>query len=108
MQTDLTIDFHGSEASEAVRDLIARHVDALEHFSDRLTACHVMVKPPGHHKRKGGQYEIRIWLTLPDGREVDASNAPVDARNADILFSVNDAFRRARRQLQDSIGRMRE
>src|SRR5579863_734196 len=100
MQTDLKIDFHGAESSQALRALIAKHVEGLEHLFDRSTACHVTVKAPGHHTHKGGHYEIRIRLILPDGREVNIGSAPTaDARNSDIVFSINDAFRRAQRQL---------
>lgn len=108
MQTLLKVDFHGEESNEALQSKIAEHVAALEHFYGRLTACHVSVEAPGHHQRKGGLFHVRIHLTLPDGREVNIGTTPrADHRHADILFAINDAFRRARRQLQDRVREMR-
>lgn len=108
MQTQLKIDFHGAEPPEALTRMIEEHVEALEHMYGRLTACHVSVEPPGHHQHKGGLYNVRIRLALPDGREVNAGITPrEDKRNADVLFAVSDAFRRAKRQMQDRAREMR-
>ena len=108
MQTGLKVDFHGAEPTEPLQTKISEHFDALEHFYGRLTACHVSVEAPGHHQRKGGLYHVRIRLSLPNGREVNiGTTPPADHRHADVLFALNDAFRRARRQLQDEIRKMR-
>jgi ribosome-associated translation inhibitor RaiA len=107
METPVQIDFHATEASEAVRQSIATRVSALEHRFGRITACRVVLKGPGGHHRNGGLYEINIHLTLPGGREVDvARTATADERHADLDFALNDAFKRARRRLQDSVRRM--
>jgi cold shock CspA family protein len=107
MQTQLKIDFHGAEPSEALQGTIAEHMAALERFYGRLTACHVAVRAPGTHHRTGGLFEVDIHLTLPDGREVNVGRTPKqDERHANLEFAVNDAFRRARRQLQDHSRRL--
>jgi cold shock CspA family protein len=107
MQTQLKIDFHGGEPSEALQGTIAEHVSALERFFGRLTACHVAMRAPGTRHRTGGQFEVDIHITLPDGREVNVGRTPhQDERHANLEFAVNDAFRRARRQLQDRVRRM--
>jgi ribosome-associated translation inhibitor RaiA len=108
METLLKIDFHGAETSEALQRTIEKHVHALERMYGRLTACHVSVEAPGHHQRKGGLFHVSIYLTLPNGREVNVGTTPrADKRQADVLFALNDAFRRARRQVQDRIREMR-
>jgi cold shock CspA family protein len=44
---------------------------------------------------------------LPDGREVDISRTPnADERHSDLSFAINDAFKRARRRLQDRVRRL--
>ncbi|HEY4738081.1 MAG TPA: cold shock domain-containing protein, partial [Xanthobacteraceae bacterium] len=54
-----------------------------------------------------GLYEIKIHLALPEGREVSvARTPPADERHADLTFAINDAFKHARRQLQDHVRRM--
>jgi cold shock CspA family protein/ribosome-associated translation inhibitor RaiA len=107
MQTPLRIDFHGAETSEALERAITEHVARLEAVFGRLTACHVTVRAPGHHHRKGGLYEIDIHVTLPGGQEIAVTRTPQeDARHADLEFAVNDAFRRAKRTLQDHVRAM--
>ena len=66
-----------------------------------------MLKAPGGHHRTGGLYEVNIRLVLPNGREVDVGRTPqADERHADLSFAINDAFKHARRQLQDHVRRL--
>ena len=51
-------------------------------------------------------YEVHIRLALPDGREVNVGRTPpADERHSDLTFALNDAFKHARRQLQDQVRR---
>jgi cold shock CspA family protein/ribosome-associated translation inhibitor RaiA len=107
MQTPVEIDFQGMAGTAATRDAIERHVAELEERCGRVTACRVVVKGPGGHHRTGGLYEVNIRLALPDGREVNiARTAQADERHGDLTFAVNDAFKRARRRLQDHVRRL--
>jgi len=107
METPAQMDFKGIEPSESVRQAIASHIAGLEQRCGRLTACRVVLKGPGGHHRTGGLYEVNIRLALPDGREVDVGRTPTaDERHADLDFAVNNAFKRARRRLQDKVRRM--
>jgi cold shock CspA family protein len=106
MQTPLEIDFHGIDATPRTRALIEKHVAQLEDRYGRMTAGRVVLKGPGGHHRTG-LYEVNIRLALPDGREVDVSRTPqADERHTDLSFAIGDAFKRARRQLQDEARRM--
>ena len=108
MQTPVQVDFQGFEATADVRAAIAEHLTELESRYGRITAGRVIVKGPGDHHRTGGLYDINIRLALPDGREVNIGRtAGNDERHSDLSFAVNDAFKRARRQLQDQVRRMR-
>jgi cold shock CspA family protein/ribosome-associated translation inhibitor RaiA len=107
MQTPVEIDFQGIDANLEIRDMITAHVEKLEQRFARITACRVVLKGRGAHHRQGGLNEVNIRLTLPNGREVDIGRtAPADERHADLRFAINDAFRRARRQLQDQVRRL--
>jgi cold shock CspA family protein/ribosome-associated translation inhibitor RaiA len=109
MQTPVKIDFHGTEPSESLERKIRAHVAALERFYGRLVACHVGVRSPGRRRRSGGLYQVDIHLVLPGGVEVVAGRTPrADERYANVLFAINDAFRRLRRQLQDAVRRLRQ
>jgi len=108
METAAEIDFPGAEPSPAVRRSVEEHVAALEKRFGRITACRVAVTPPTGRHRTGGLYQVTIHLALPDGRMVNVDHlANDDERFADVHFAVNDAFKRARRRLQDQVGRMR-
>ena len=107
MQTPVEIDFQGMDADGGVRTAIARQVDDLEQRFGRITACRVVLKAPGGHHRTGGLYAINIRIALPEGREVNIGRTPQnDERYSDLNFALNDAFKRARRQLQDQVRRL--
>ena len=107
METPVELDFQGMDAMPAIRDSINKQIAQLEERYGRVTAGRIVVKGPGAHHRTGGLYEINIRLALPDGREVNVARTPhADERHADLNFALNDAFKRARRQLQDQIDRM--
>jgi len=106
METPVQIDFQGMAAQPQVRGVIDKHVGELEQRFGRITAGRVALKAPGEHHRIG-LYEINIRLELPDGREVNVTRTPSeDDRQSDLNFAINDAFKHARRQLQDHVRRM--
>ncbi len=108
METPAKIDFQGATLNQHVQHSVVAHIAALEKRFGRITACRIAVTAPSAHHRTGGQYEVAIHLALPDGREVDIDRtAQEDERFADPAFAINDAFKRARRRLQDQVDRMR-
>jgi cold shock CspA family protein len=101
------IDFQGMRPSAVMAAKIRRWLENLERRFGRITAGRVAVRAPGHHHRTGGLYAINIHLSLPDGREVKVSRTSQDdERYARPAFAISDAFKRARRQLQDHVRRM--
>ena len=108
MQTQPEIDFQGLKATPAIEAAIGERVAELEDRWGRITACRVTIKAPSQHHRASGLYEIHIHLSLPDGREVNvARTSTADQRHADVTFALNDAFKHARRQLQDRVRRVK-
>ncbi len=106
MQTSPEVEFQGMAATPAIEAAIAQHLAELEKRWGRLTACRVVVKAPGQHHRSGGLYDVHIRLALPDGREVNVQRTPpADERHSDLTFAIDDAFKHARRQLQDQVRR---
>jgi ribosome-associated translation inhibitor RaiA len=107
METPVQISFERMNENKPGRDAITAHVAKLDQVFDRITACHVTVTGPSDRHRKGGLYQVRIRLALPEGREVNVNRTPsADERLADLPFAINDAFHRARRQLQDEVREM--
>jgi ribosome-associated translation inhibitor RaiA len=108
MQTAVQIVYHGEAVSDHTRTIVATHVAALEERFGRITSCRIAVRAPSDHHRTGGKYEVGIHLALPGKHDVNVDHsASADERFADIAFAINDAFKRARRQLQDQVRRMR-
>ena len=107
MQTPVEIEFQEMVPSPVVQELIADHVNKLEQRYGRITASRIVIKGPGNRHQTGGLYDINIRLALPDGREVNIGRTPkADERHSDLPFAINDAFKRARRRLQDNARRM--
>lgn len=104
METPLQLDFQGTDVSPALRSLVEERVRDLEARFGRITACRIAIKAPGGHHHTGGLLDVSIHLTLPGGREVAVNRTPQnDERFADPAFAIADAFKRARRQLQDKV-----
>jgi cold shock CspA family protein/ribosome-associated translation inhibitor RaiA len=104
METQTHIEYQGVTATEPVREAIAAHIEGLAKRFGRITACRVVLKGPGNHHQQGGLFDVHIRITMPGGREVIIGRtATADARRADLPFAINDAFKRARRQLQHQV-----
>ena len=109
MHTPLRITFQNTPSSEAMRQLIEEQADHLEQFFGRMTACHVVFKVPDGNHRSSGLYEVTVHIKMPGGSTVDIDRTPgLDERFSDPQFAVSDAFRRARRRLQDRAKVMRQ
>ena len=107
MQVPVQIDFQGCDPIARLRQHIEQGFAQLENRFGRITAGRAVVKAPGAHHRHGGLFEVGVHLSLPGGRTVDVERTPTpDERFGDPVFAIGDAFRRARRQLQDQARRM--
>jgi cold shock CspA family protein/ribosome-associated translation inhibitor RaiA len=107
MESPVKIEFRDMPESAAVREAVEQHVAKLEERYGRVTTGRVVVKGPGERHRTSGHYEINIRLALPDGKEINVERTPpADQRYADPSFALNNAFKRARRQLQDKARRL--
>jgi cold shock CspA family protein/ribosome-associated translation inhibitor RaiA len=108
LQTPAQIEFEGVQSTPELQASIERHIAELESRFGRVTAGRVEVKGPSDRHHTAGQYRVSIRLALPDGREVNIGRTPKqDERYADLTFAVDNAFKRARRRLQDQARLMR-
>ena len=103
MQVPLQISFENIARSDAIEARIRDEVDKLEQFHDRLTSARVVVARPQHRHHKGDIYQVRIHLTAPGGADVAVSREPAaSGAHEDVYVTIRDAFKAARRQLQDT------
>ncbi len=102
MQVPLQVAFDGVQHSDAVEARLREEVDKLEQFSDRIVSVRVVVTKPQRRHNKGDTFQIRITLVVPDSPAIAVSRDPAaDGAHEDIYVTIRDAFKTARRQLQD-------
>lgn len=107
MQTPVQVEFHNMSDTEKSHAAIEQHVAELEKRFGHITACRVRLEGPGERHQTGGLFQVHIRLALPDGREVNVGRTPsADERYADLAYAIDNAFKRARRQLQDQVRRL--
>lgn len=122
----LQISFRKIKPSEAVEARVREEVAKLETFYQRIMHCRVVIELPHKHRRKGDLYHVRIDLTVP-GEEIVVKHEPsleatmrridvekrsksgeAHAAHKDLFVEIRDAFKEARRQLQDYTRRARQ
>ncbi len=104
MINPMQVDFRGFSPNEQQRTAVQDRVKMIEGQFEQIRSGHVIIAGPSGHHKTGGLYEVTIRLRLPTGKEVDVSRTPhADERHSDFYFALNDAFKRARRQLQNEV-----
>jgi cold shock CspA family protein/ribosome-associated translation inhibitor RaiA len=101
MKLPLQITFRQIEPSAALEARIRELAARLEKFSAQITSCRVVVEPLSHHQQQGALFDIRINITLPR-HEISIRRAhPADHSHENPYVALRDAFRAARRKLED-------
>jgi len=97
----LQITFRHMDPSPALATRIRALVLRLAKFDARITHCHVIVAPPPRHRRHGALYDFHIDIGLPE--QVIAVRRARSGASAheDPFVALRDAFRAARRKLED-------
>ncbi len=104
MQVPLQVTFEEIMHSEAVEARIREEVEKLEQFYARIISARVAVARPQRRHNKGDTFRVRIHLTLPDAADIAISRDPgATGAHEDVYVTIRDAFKAARRQLQDVV-----
>lgn len=107
MQVPLELTFRNMDHSPELEADIRERAAKLDEFYDRITACRVVVEAPHHHHREGNVYHVRIYLSVP-GHDIAVDRDPdVHHSHEDLRTAIRDAFKAARRQLQDVARKLR-
>ncbi|HLE21410.1 MAG TPA: HPF/RaiA family ribosome-associated protein [Vicinamibacteria bacterium] len=107
MELPLEITFRGLDRSDAIEASIRRRAAQLDRFFGRIMGCRVVVESPHQHHRKGRIYHVRVDLTVPGEELVVRRDPSQHAAHEDVYLAIHDAFREARRQVQDYARRQR-
>lgn len=102
MQLPLEITARDVSLSPAIETDIRERADKLQVFYDRIMRCRVVLEGMTHHHRKGGPYNVRIYMTVPGGEIV--VNRQTDE---DVYVAIRKAFEAAIRRLEDYARRQR-
>ncbi|HEX7327782.1 MAG TPA: HPF/RaiA family ribosome-associated protein [Casimicrobiaceae bacterium] len=97
MQIPLQLTVRGMEHSPAVDDRVREHVDALERFHPRITACRVVVTESHKHQQQGRHFEVRLDVRVPGHAEIVVNRQ----HDEDVYVAMRDAFQAAGRQLEE-------
>lgn len=101
MQTPVEITFRSMDPSPAVEKSIRRWADRLDRCYERIERCAVVIELPHRRHRQGKTFSVHIYLTLPDRTIAITRDPGLDQAHEDIHVAIADAFRAARRRLQD-------
>jgi ribosome-associated translation inhibitor RaiA/cold shock CspA family protein len=101
MKLPLQITFRHMEPSTALESRIRKLASRLDKFSAQIMRCNVVVEAPSQHSHQGGLFEFRIDITVPDEEIAIRRTHRVDHSHADPYVALRDAFRAARRKLED-------
>ena len=106
MNIPLQVSFRNLEHSDFIEARIREKVEGLEKYFDRITSCRVVVEAPERHHHKGKLYHLRIELGVP-GKEIVVSRKHHDDHShEDVYVAIRDAFKAAKRQLEDYTRKM--
>jgi cold shock CspA family protein/ribosome-associated translation inhibitor RaiA len=101
MQVPLEIVFHNVDRSAAVEAAVRERAAKLEQFAENITSCRVTVEAPHKHHQQGNLYAVRVDLRFPAGEAFANRSPSKDHAHEDVYVALRDAFKAARRQLQD-------
>jgi ribosome-associated translation inhibitor RaiA len=101
MPVPIQITWRGIEKSAALEARIRELAERLEKFSSQIVHCQVVIELPHKHGHQGHVYEVRIQVTTP-GAQLNVQHEHHERHtHEDPHVAIRDAFRAARRQLED-------
>jgi hypothetical protein len=106
MAFPIQITYRGMDSSETLDRLIRNEAEKLGKFFDRILRCRALVeRQPGHHYA-ASPFHVRLTLAVPGselvvGSEPHSADGELEALHKDPELTVREAFRRARRRVQE-------
>ena len=124
MTLPIQITFRNTEPSDRIEAVVRKEAAKLEKFYSPIMSCRVAIEVPEGRRRYGGLHHVRIDLGIPGG-ELVVKNEPnlqtsiaeeggkaaksleLNTPHKHLEVAIRDAFRSARRQLQEYARRQR-
>jgi hypothetical protein len=100
----IKVSFRRMSGSPELEALVHAWAARLQAVYARVHRCEVVIEAPHRRRRHGDPCSVRVSLGVPGGR-LDIRHEPVSGADTDIPLAVRDAFRAARRRLEDHVRR---
>lgn len=101
MQLPLQVTFRHMEPSPALERRVRELATRLDKFSEQIMRCHVIIEAPHKHQHQGGLFQVRMDITVPESEIAIGRSNPIQHSHEDVYVALRDAFRAARRKLED-------
>jgi hypothetical protein len=99
--TPVDIKFHSLDPSPALEEWIRAWATRVGRPYDDIERCAVVIDLPHRRHSQGNTFAVRVYITVPE-RTIAISRDPGrDHEHENVYAAVADAFRAARRALQD-------
>jgi ribosomal subunit interface protein len=102
MKIPLQITARDFELTDAIESAIREQAEKLDRIYDKIVRCEVVLETPHQRKTKGVLYNVRINVTVP-GSQIQVKKE----LHEDLYVSINRAFEKAHRQLDQFISQQR-
>jgi hypothetical protein len=109
MQVPVQVTFTDIPVDDEADALCHRMAEGLEQYCNELTSCRVVVSRPHRRQKHGHVYGVRIHLALPRNGTITVDHEdPSHDRDEHALPTIREAFRIARRRLEDRLQKRTE
>ncbi|MCG7598802.1 cold shock domain-containing protein [Halomonas sp. McH1-25] len=106
MQVPLEITYNHVSRSDWIDDYIKSRVDKLEHLSDNIVACRVVIEQTQSPHRTGNPYRAHVEVSLPAKRELVADKTEtVTDPQVQLRPIIRHAFEAMEKQLKKQNGK---
>jgi hypothetical protein len=103
MQLPVEITFRDMTPSLALEATIQRWADRLAWIEPNIQRCEVVIERPHRKRSSNQQFHVRIEVAIPGHSIIVGRDPARSEEHVDPYVAVGDAFRAARRQLQEAI-----
>jgi ribosome-associated translation inhibitor RaiA len=106
MAFPIEVRFRDMDTSPALEHFVRRWAAKLGRIHDRIARCDVVSERPHQHHRHGQHVRVRVTVGIPGPDIVVSYDQELDGAREDAYVAVRDAFRAARRQLEQHVRRV--
>ncbi len=89
------------EPSAAVEANVQLWAGRLAHSFQDIVRCAVVVEQPHRKHHQGRTFQVHVYVTIPERTIAITRDSGRDHTHEDVYVAISDAFRAARRVLQD-------